>query len=243
MLNKLIISFIKSWRLSYSSTTYCDASTIASGNLFGIISNIVCQKNCFTTSEVVGTTVMYCTAFSPSTLDDWSYGTYNFNHTFLLSNDTELSFSGTNWANLVVGGTTSAWEIRLTINTLNRTDTGYVNSSPKTLIAPMIVVRQGVEYGIKIPYVDPDVTDTVKCRWAVSAKGECAGICQAVPIGVLNSTSCLLYVNATTATAGLYAAAIQIEDFATSNSTTALSSVPLQFLIWVKIMNSNCTTR
>jgi len=31
----------------------------------------------------------------------------------------------------------------------------------------------------------------------------------------------------------LYAVAIQIEDFATNNATTALSSVPLQFLVSV----------
>ena len=118
---------------------------------------------------------MRCIAFSATSLDDWSYGTYSFDHTFPITNDTEFSYSGTNWANLVVGGSSSAWEIRFTLNTMNRTDTGKVNSAPQTLLAPMVIVRQGFTYGITIPYTDSDVTDTVRCRWSLSSKGECSG--------------------------------------------------------------------
>ena len=55
------------------------------------------------------------------------------------------------------------------------TDTGKVNSAPQTLLAPMVIVRQGFTYGITIPYTDSDVTDTVRCRWSLSSKGECSG--------------------------------------------------------------------
>lgn len=107
-------------------------------------------------------------------LDNWSSGAYSFDYTFPLSSDIQISYSGSSWANLVIGGG-SGWMIKLTINTLNRTDTGTVNSTPQTLIAPVIIIRQGFTYGFKIPYKDRDATDTIRCRWAESAKGECDG--------------------------------------------------------------------
>lgn len=62
-------------------------------------------------------------------------------------------------------------------------------------------------------------------------------------MGVLDSNTCILWINATTALTGLYAAAIQVEDFANVSSTTALSSVPIQFLIHIKSISSSCVTR
>lgn len=137
----------------------------------GIVDNIVCSLNCYTANEVVGTTAMQCAAFS--NVDDWSYGTYTWQHTFPLSNDIEFSYSGSAWAALVVGG--GSWNIQLTINTINRTDTGKVNSSPQISMAPMLIVRQGFQYALNIPYTDKDSTDTIKCRWSLAANGECGG--------------------------------------------------------------------
>jgi hypothetical protein len=162
-----------SWRLSFSSATFCNSALISSGSLFGIVADIVCISNCFTASEVVGTTAMQCSAFS--SVDDWSYGSYTWQHTFPLSNDIEFSYSGSAWASLVVGGSSATWDIKLKINTLNRTDTGKVNSSPQTIMAPMVIVRQGFDYALRIPYTDSDSTDTVRCRWSLAANGECAG--------------------------------------------------------------------
>ena len=218
--------------------TYCDSSTISSATLMSIVDNIRCLNNCFKSNEIIGTTAMQCTAFS--LVNDWSYGSYTWLHTFPLSNDIQFSYSGNYWASLIVGGSNAAWSVKYKLNTLNRTDTGKVNSSPTTLLAPMIVIRQGFAYGISIPTMDADSSDTVKCRWSITA-AECGGICQSVPFGVLNS-SCYFYINATTAVVGLYAAAFQIEDFATNTSTTALSSVPIQFVVWIKYINSTCTT-
>jgi hypothetical protein len=213
------LSFI-SWRLSYGSETFCNSNVIASGSIIGPNYDILCVKNCLLSNQKVGSTVIKCVSFS--NLNDWTYGAYTWQFTFPLSNDIEIDFSGSAWAALVVNG--GNWEVKYTFSTLNRTDTGRVNSSPKALLAPMVVVRQGYQYGFNIPYIDSDTTDTIRCRWSLAAKSECAGICQSVPFGALEST-CYFYLNATLALPGLYAAAIQIEDFATSTSTTALSSV------------------
>lgn len=42
---------------------------------------------------------------------------------------------------------------------------------------------------------------------------------------------------------GYYAAAVMIEDFATPTATQALSSIPLQFLIYFSISNETCDER
>jgi hypothetical protein len=58
-------------------------------------------------------------------------------------------------------------------------------------------------------------------------------ICKTVPFATLNSTSCSLIFDLTSATSlmsGLYGAALQIEDFYTSLDPNPISSVPLQFL-------------
>ena len=54
-------------------------------------------------------------------------------------------------------------------------------------------------------------------------------------------TQCNLLFPATGA-AGWYAVALQIEDFATTASTVALSSVPLQFLVNVFTSTASCTS-
>lgn len=48
---------------------------------------------------------------------------------------------------------------------------------------------------------------------------------------------CILTYNAT-GTTGMYAVALQIEDFATEQALNALSSIPIQFLINVTVHNS-----
>ena len=69
----------------------------------------------------------------------------------------------------------------------------------------------------------------------------CSEVC--VPfITVLSwCTQCNLQFPATGA-AGLYAVALQIEDFTTTASTVALSSVPLQFLVDVFTSSASCAS-
>lgn len=142
--------------------------------MFGVISNIVCTRGCLTANEIIGTTIMQCAAYSPSSLDDWSYGTHSFDYVFQILKNISFSFSGSSWASLVVGGSSATWDINLTIDTTNQTYTGVVNSSPETLMAPLIVIRQGFSFGIYIPYTDKDVTNTIRCRWSLSVS-ECGG--------------------------------------------------------------------
>uniref|UniRef100_K1PJG4 Deleted in malignant brain tumors 1 protein n=1 Tax=Magallana gigas TaxID=29159 RepID=K1PJG4_MAGGI len=55
-------------------------------------------------------------------------------------------------------------------------------------------------------------------------------------------STCTLNYSASTSTSGYYAIAIQIEDFASSSSSTPLSSIPLQFLVEIFDSNSGCAS-
>jgi hypothetical protein len=113
---------------------------------------------------------------------------------------------------------------------------------------------------------DADSTDTLVCRWAVGGPSsgtpataaaainntvqhidECGslGVCQtAIPGAVLIGYNCTLVFNLTAAqTNQYYAVALQIEDFYNSNSTTPMSSVPVQFLFYAVAAPTNCTVR
>ena len=86
--------------------------------------------------------------------------------------------------------------------------------------------------------------DRVRCRWA-EGRAECGGICGALPGFTLDPDQCTLHISGNV-THGLYAFAIQIEDFLWNNETYgALSSVPMQFIvevwqIWVKLYSHRC---
>ena len=132
--------------------------------------------------------------------------------------------------------------MRHKIDSTVRNDTNTINSSPVTLMAPIIQLPEGIQYTINIPSTDPD-NDYVTCRWSVWSNGECAGkfnldtnigflikliktkkdVCMAVPFARLDN--CALSLNLTNATLGMYAVALQIEDFSDENSTYAMSSV------------------
>ncbi|CAF4264653.1 unnamed protein product [Rotaria socialis] len=84
--------------------------------------------------------------------------------------------------------------------------------------------------------------DVVKCRWASNASAvasttidECSGVCQDLSGAKLYTSSntdnnCTIVFN--TSVVGYYCIAIQIEDFMPSSPNgTALSSIPLQFLV------------
>lgn len=164
-------SFFQRWNRANRATYYCDASTISSGVYIGHLIDLICQKNCNNLNEVVASTRTKCIAFSAK--DNWSYGLSSFDYTFPIKDDIEIVFKGSDWADLVLGG--SNWEFRLKFSTTNRSDTSAVNSTPQTLLPPIMFVRQGISYTIKIPTVDNDITDIVKCRWSLSSNNECGG--------------------------------------------------------------------
>ncbi|WAR23257.1 WAPA-like protein, partial [Mya arenaria] len=81
--------------------------------------------------------------------------------------------------------------------------------------------------------------DIVRCRWADTSE-ECGEVCHGLPNAELDNVTCSITYSAIYAT-GWYAVAIQVEDFVTFSSVNALSSIPVQFLIFVYTANENET--
>lgn len=151
-------------------------------------------------------------------------------------------FRGNAWIPLVVGGN-SAWSMITKINLATRSDTGKINFSPRTAMAPILRLEYGCTYKIRIPVADVD-NDVVRCRWAQRGSvDECGSVCNTFPGAVLDSSKCEMEYIANR-TLGWYGVAIQIEDFQPSDATfqTPLSSIPLQFLVLVQKTGSACPT-
>lgn len=75
--------------------------------------------------------------------------------------------------------------------------------------------------------------DRVVCRWA-EGREECGAICGSITNFTLDSSACTVHL-APSIPHGLYALAIQIEDFVWGNEDYgSLSSIPLQFIIQVR---------
>ena len=94
-----------------------------------------------------------------------------------------MSYAGTAWGALVEYGYNSSasapllggsWEVRHKLDATVRNDTGKINSSPVTLMAPIVQLPAGLKYTINIPSTDAD-NDFINCRWAIWDNGECAG--------------------------------------------------------------------
>ncbi|XP_063417878.1 fibropellin-1-like [Mytilus trossulus] len=120
-----------------------------------------------------------------------------------------------------------------TANLTVRSDTGLINSPPICSMQPIVRLKQGCSYSMKIPVIDDD-GDFVKCRWATRSSGinECGDVCYGLSNATLIEETCTLSYNATGAS-GWYVVALQIEDFASRIETNSFSSVPLQFLIYI----------
>lgn len=54
---------------------------------------------------------------------------------------------------------------------------------------------------------------------------------------------CALIITANSLSTGWYGVALQIEDFASTTSTTPMSSIPLQFLVFVFSSSASCASR
>lgn len=121
---------------------------------------IVCDTGCGTMGERIGDTRFKCTAFSAA--EDWTMGERIFQYYVPITADYQASFTGSAWINLNLGGG-GAWEVRTKLDTRIRPDTGMVNSSPVTTMAPMVRTSRGYKYQISIPWADAD-DDDVNCR-------------------------------------------------------------------------------
>ncbi|KAL9963573.1 hypothetical protein ACROYT_G027096 [Oculina patagonica] len=241
----VIITFRIGWRRSWDSNTFCNQSTINSGQLIGIDDDLECRDRCFGS---VGNLLFRCTDFS--TTEDWITGTNSFQYTFpvivpdYLPPYFQVSYQGGDWISLVYNSYAS-WELRMYVNLTVRNDTGRLNTSPVTTMTPIVRLKWGCNHTINIPVTDAD-NDEVRCRWASgsSVSSECGGICGSygLPNATMYQRECKITYSATDYT-GYYAAAAMIEDFATPTATEALSSIPLQFLVYVSDSNEPCDER
>ena len=218
------------FRRDYDHTTFCDEEMIKNKIYFAPNFNIFCDQGCSQSNELIGNTSIVCTSYSVT--DNWSLGQNLFNYTLPKNKTIEISFKGNFWIELVSLKTNrhnAYWELRAKYNTSLRSDTYRMNSSPITLIPPVIKIQRGKIHDIKIPTADLD-DDLVKCRW--SKFNECASVCSYIKNANLYS-NCNLKFNAIDTPLGWYAIAIQIEDFKSFNDSNPLSSVPIQFLILI----------
>lgn len=109
--------------------------------------------------ESIGNTQFYCTAFSAA--EDWTMGERIFQFTVPQVADYEARYTSSAWLSLNLGGGT--WEVRVMLDTRIRPDTGFVNSSPVSTMAPMVRAALGYKYPISISWADAD-GDDVYCR-------------------------------------------------------------------------------
>ncbi|UJR16863.1 hypothetical protein I4U23_003761 [Adineta vaga] len=241
----IIIEQSYSWR---RSSQWCNDATILAQGSIGDMNFL----RCATTPHCGGyinnlLTTVQCTDYSVSL--DMSSGRKS--SILTLNGDLQLvlQFYGAAWLTLQTGG--QSWSISTIINLKSRKDNGRLNTPPISSILPVIRVPVNVQRTIVIPMADDD-NDYLRCRWAqknysmISSPNnmtvdECGDVCSSVPNAILygdnNGTSCHLVVNGTAI--GYYLAALQIEDFyVNTTDTVPLSSVPIQFLIYVS--NGNC---
>ena len=175
----MLVTHSWAWRLDSSTAANCDNTVIAAGALMGPNSPIYCDVGCSPLGKIVGYTTMYCTAFSPTSIDNWSLGYKSYNVTFPITTDAEIYFYSSAWVGLNLGAASGDWMVRAKINTQVRPDNGVINSSPLTSSAPSYCIRLGYSYEIILPIADPNQFDDLRCRWAsATTTDECGGICQ-----------------------------------------------------------------
>ncbi|XP_062574565.1 uncharacterized protein LOC134236413 [Saccostrea cucullata] len=163
--------------------------------------------------------------------ENWADSEGDTNFTITNSTSTNVYFigySGSAWISLEESA--SSWSLRMTVDVSTRTDTGTINQSPVSAMASSIIVGYCSYISIIIPVADYD-GDNVRCRLPTTTE-ECGDICNKTSIiSGFNEEFCGFYIAGHTF--GIYAMAIQIEDFKNSTSTSPLSSIPLQFIITV----------
>ena len=112
------------------------------------------------------------------------------------------------------------WDLSFTIDLKQRTDLNIINSSPFSNIVSYIKLSTGcaVSQSLIIPVSDPD-GDEVRCRCTNN-------VC--LSGFTIDTRKCIIHFNPNLV--GYYVFEIILEDFASSQSSIPLSSVPLQFI-------------
>ena len=221
-----------SWRRNSGGGGNCDSSTVEQEILLSGEGSMTCQAGC---SGTITQMSYICTDFS--TTENWSFGENRLSYIFSSTSSSTLTigFSGGDW----ISPFNSRWNIPATFSLTRRNDTRNINSSPRAITSPVIRLQHGCNHTLPIAVSDPD-GDIVRCRWAVGSS-ECGGICNRFPGALLDSTTCTITYEANRGT-GFNAAAIMIEDFV-SGSLEPLSSVALQFLVFVFSSTQSCSSQ
>lgn len=242
----IIIDQRYAWSRSATQSA-CTTATILSFGLIGeaTVSLLKCQSPAATcTSVQYGnnvSTYVPCTDFNTPLGMSFGYSSTAVG-LMVRSSGVVLGYvSSGAWLTLQLSGG-GGWSMMVYINMSPRPDNNLINSSPTTDIQPVVYAPAGLNSttAIDIPMYDAD-GDEVECRFALSSKSlggvtvdECDNVCQPVALPALTQLisgngTCTLIVKLNSL--GYYAVAIQIEDFL-ENSTTPLSSVPVQFLLF-----------
>jgi hypothetical protein len=179
---------------------------------------------------------VYCTDFSET--ENWSYGEITFPVTYndpYKEKTLSIKFEGKYWIDLIKVRQSAKWNLISRVNLNIQKHSKNINQSPVTTMTPLRKIAAGCYHEINIPVSDKD-NDVIRCRW--SKNEECGSHCSIPPNTILDEKNCKLHLNLTGDT-GNYAIRLQIEDFAAENSTEAISSIPLEFLLIT--INQNCS--
>ena len=223
------------WSLAWqrsSGASYCDDTYLTSGansnHPIGEASNLTCQVGCKSTNEIIGQSSIYCTSYSSE--HDWSLGSNSLVQNLGFTDNCTVVLPNLTWPELILAKNNPSprSSMKLKIYTKNRLDTKQLNYAPTPAMLPVVNVRSGIRYGLKLTYFDNDY-DVVKCRWADLARGECDDVCNGVPFSILNETNCELDLDTQNVALGKYVAAIQLEDYQSSDPNP-LSRIFLIFL-------------
>ncbi|CAF0808852.1 unnamed protein product [Adineta steineri] len=226
--------YLYKWPLIYCDNSYILSQSTPNMTDFSEYNyTLNCVANCTTAGGYKPVLIRtYCTDYSSAMAISVTARTDIVNLT--LGAYFIVAFRSTAWRPLSLPKrdiSDKVWSVSCTINLSIRFDTGKLNTPPVTNMISPIYIPVGVRTSLIIPTIDSD-NDVVRCRFATTVD-ECADACPSNSLPndtVIVSSNCTLFITGIKAD-DWYAVAIQIEDFADLNSTTPLSSVPVQFLI------------
>ena len=216
-------------------------------SLVGDLDSLICiSSNCSNYVSSMTTTQASCISYDVGL--DISTGQSITPLTLLAGSQLILSYRSNAWLSLVQS-TSLRYSLITFIDLRVRSDNGRINSSPTSTMIALVTVLTSSQQILRIPVADID-SDIIKCRWANDSSviantvvDECDGICYNIPGAQLYTSSnmdnnCSLIFTA--AVSGYYVVALQIEDYMPSAPNgSALSSVPLQFLVHALSVSCN----
>lgn len=240
--SSIALAITQSYSWTYPTMTCATNVPVSSGRGD---TNLTCIANCSTDGGYSNSPVDIltdCISYS-STLGMMS-SQRSVNTTLNIGAYFYIAYTGTAWRDLYDPTVSSlSWSI-VTLIDLRLRDDGIYNTPPvANVISPQYVIVNTTSL-IDIPVSDVNEGDDLRCRWAINnvnlSIDECSGICY--PRGLPNDTT---LSNCTLSFTGLvggtwYAIALQVEDFMNETSTEPMSSVPVQFLIYV-LPTPTCT--